>query len=82
MTIDNQKNSFSSIFQINASDADEGKNADLKYRCVSSVTSDDAYDVITVNETTGEVVLQRSLDSSHTYYALVEACDSPTDTQR
>lgn len=63
---------------MNASDADKGENADLRYKCVSSVTSDDACDVMTVNDTTGEVVLQRSLDSSHTYYALVEACDSPT----
>lgn len=77
-----KKKSFSSIFQINASDADEGKNAELRYRCVSSVASDDACGVMTVNDTTGEVVLQRSLDSSHTYYSLVEACDSPTDTQR
>ncbi|PVD28345.1 hypothetical protein C0Q70_10932 [Pomacea canaliculata] len=68
---------------INASDADEGENADLRYRCVSSVASDDACGVMTVNDTTGEVVLQRSLISSHKYYALVEACDSQThSTQR
>ncbi|PVD28341.1 hypothetical protein C0Q70_10928 [Pomacea canaliculata] len=75
--MDNRKNII--VGMINASDADEGENAVLTYSCVSSVTSNDACDVMTVNDTTGEVVLLGPLDSLHTYYALVEACDSPTD---
>ncbi|XP_025098109.1 protocadherin Fat 4-like [Pomacea canaliculata] len=77
IVVDNNENTF--LETINASDADEGENAVLRYRCVSSVTSNDACDVMTVNDTTGETRLLQSLVSSHTYYALVEACDSLTD---
>lgn len=68
------------VFQVNASDADEGENADLHYKCVSYLAPvSDGCSVVTVSNTTGDVRLQRSLDSSQLYFALVEACDSPAD---
>lgn len=68
------------VFQVSASDADEGENADLYYICVSYLAPvSDGCSVVTVSNTTGDVRLQRSLVISQMYFALVEACDSLAD---
>lgn len=71
------------MFQVNASDADKGENADLRYRCVPSYAlGSDGCSVITVEDKTGEISLSQPVDSSQVYYASIEACDSPTDVSQ
>ncbi|XP_025097750.1 protocadherin-3-like [Pomacea canaliculata] len=74
----NNRNAF--VGMINASDADEGENADLRYRCVSSsLLGADACAVMSVDDKTGEITLNEPLEKLQKYYALLEACDSPED---
>lgn len=71
------------MFQVNASDADEGENARLQYRCMPSyINSSNGCSVFTVNNATGEIRLQQQLTSSEMYLVLVEACDTPNDTSQ
>lgn len=71
------------MFQVNASDADEGENARLQYRCMPSyVSSSNGCSVFTVNNATGEIRLQQPLTRAEMYFVLVEACDTPNDTSQ
>lgn len=80
MNVNLTNNSVSSMIQVNATDADEGENADLVYKCVSySLLWADACGVVSINNKTGELRLSHHLNSLQMYFALIEACDSPSD---
>ncbi|PVD28346.1 hypothetical protein C0Q70_10933 [Pomacea canaliculata] len=79
--VDNTRDAL--VHKVNASDADEGENARLQYRCMPSyVSSSNGCSVFTVNNSTGEIRLQQELTSLEMYLVLVEACDTPTDTSQ
>ncbi|PVD28347.1 hypothetical protein C0Q70_10934 [Pomacea canaliculata] len=66
VVMDNSMDAF--LETVNASDADEGENADLHYKCVSYLAPvSDGCSVVTVSNTTGDVRLQRSLSYNDPY---------------
>lgn len=72
-----------SVLQVTATDDDAGKNADLRYKCVSSyVPYSDGCTVITINDTTGDIRLIDSLKSTNISFALIEACDTQSDASQ
>uniref|UniRef100_A0A8C6WQT4 Si:ch73-379j16.2 n=1 Tax=Neogobius melanostomus TaxID=47308 RepID=A0A8C6WQT4_9GOBI len=68
-----------SIFQLNASDLDEGSNGEINYRFVTTVKQD-IYNIFELDPLTGEIKVKRLLDFEErdAYGVEIEASDKGT----